>query len=123
MTAAMPSSIDHAVLYGRFDVLPNAEQMRSGRLVFDRRREQQMTDALETRTPELLVRDPLALERGLELLAALALLAQHVGEVLGVPRALPFEEAHLAQLGLVLETHRLLAAVDLGEVGRHPHGL
>ena len=82
-----------------------------------------MTDALETRAPELLVRDPLALERGLELLAALALVAQHVGEVLGVARALPFEKAHLAQLGLVLETHRLLAAVDLGEVARHPHGL
>src|SRR5206468_12120460 len=57
----------------RLDVLPNAQEVRSGRLVLDRRGQKQVADALKTGAPELLVRDALTFECGLELLAPLAL--------------------------------------------------
>jgi hypothetical protein len=107
----------------RFNVLAYAQQMRASGLVLDRRREEQMADALQAGAPQLLVRDALGLERSFQLLAALALASQHGREIFGVTRALSLQETHLAELRLVFQSDGLLAAVDLSEVARHANRL
>src|SRR5207249_9551061 len=89
-------------LRDRFDVPPDAEEVLAGRPVLQSRREQQVADALEARAAELLVRDALLLERALELLSALALRAEHLGEVLCIPAGLLLHERHLVELRLEL---------------------
>ena len=97
--------------------------MRTGRAVLDRRGEQQVADALQARAPQLLARDPLLLQRALQLLPALALAAEHPSEILGVARRLLLHERHLLELGLEVLADALLALVDLREVERHAHRL
>src|SRR5437773_5827997 len=107
----------------RLDIPADTLQVRTGRAVLDRRGEQQVAYALQARAPQLLARDPLLLQRALQLLPALALAAEHPSEILGVARRLLLHERHLLELVLELGADALLALVDLREVERHAHGL
>ena len=82
-----------------------------------------MADALQARAAQLLARDPLLLQRSLQLLPALALAAKHPREVFRVAGRLLLHERHLLELVFELLADALLALVDLREVERHAHRL
>src|SRR5882672_1388978 len=65
----------------RLDIAADAQEMRPGVLVLERRGQQQMADALKPGAPQLLVGDALLFEGTLELGAALALRVEQLREI------------------------------------------